>query len=119
MKWNSRTRCTIICVAFTALFSAFSFRLVYLQIIKHEEYSGLAAEKQGSRQTIHAERGAIYVVSRSADGAPVRASGVCANAPSRQAPAAIAPRAMPPCNAFLLVTMLTAARRPSLPVLSG
>ena len=60
MKWNSRTRCALVCIVFTALFSAFSFRLVYLQIIKHEEYSGLAAEKHGFRQPIHAERGAIF-----------------------------------------------------------
>jgi cell division protein FtsI/penicillin-binding protein 2 len=60
MKWNSRTRCAIICIAFAALFSAFSFRLVYLQVIKHEEYSALAADKHGFKQTIHAERGAIY-----------------------------------------------------------
>ena len=59
MKWNIRTRCTLVCVAFIALFSIFSFRLVYLQIIKHEEYAGLAAEKHGYRQPIYAERGAI------------------------------------------------------------
>jgi cell division protein FtsI/penicillin-binding protein 2 len=59
MKWSIRTRCTLMCVAFIALFSVFSFRLVYLQIIKHEEYAGLAAEKHGHRQPIYAERGAI------------------------------------------------------------
>ncbi|MEP6809206.1 MAG: penicillin-binding protein 2 [Chthoniobacterales bacterium] len=59
MKWNSRTRCALICVVFTMLFSLFSFRLVYLQIAKHGEYSRLAAEKHGQKQTIYAERGAI------------------------------------------------------------
>ncbi|MFN2508461.1 MAG: peptidoglycan D,D-transpeptidase FtsI family protein [Chthoniobacterales bacterium] len=59
MKWNSRTRCALICIAFIALFSAFSFRLVYLQILKHDEFSQLAAEKHGYKQTIFAERGAI------------------------------------------------------------
>ena len=59
MKWNSRSRCALVCIAFTAIFSAFSFRLVYLQIIKHDEYSGLAAEKHVYKQTIFAERGAI------------------------------------------------------------
>jgi cell division protein FtsI (penicillin-binding protein 3) len=59
MKWSIRTRCTLMCVAFIALFSVFSFRLVYLQIIKHDEYAGLAAEKHGHRQPIYAERGAI------------------------------------------------------------
>src|SRR5438270_7757272 len=59
MKWNSRIRCELICLAFTALFSAFSFRHVYLQMIKHDEYAGLAAEKHVYKQTIFAERGAI------------------------------------------------------------
>ncbi|HET9418640.1 MAG TPA: penicillin-binding protein 2 [Chthoniobacterales bacterium] len=62
MKWNSRVRCALVGLAFTALFSAFSFRLVYLQIIKHEEYAGLAAEKHGDKQIIRAERGEIFDV---------------------------------------------------------
>ena len=60
MKWNSRIRCALVTLAFTALFSVFSFRLVYLQMIKHEEYAGLAAEKHVYKQPIFAERGAIY-----------------------------------------------------------
>jgi len=59
MKWNSRIRCALVCLAFTALFSAFSFRLVYLQMIKHDEYAGLAAEKHVYKQAIFAERGTI------------------------------------------------------------
>jgi cell division protein FtsI/penicillin-binding protein 2 len=59
MKWNSRTRCALVCLAFTGLFSLFSFRLVYLQMIKHDEYAGLAAEKHVNKQPIFAERGAI------------------------------------------------------------
>ena len=59
MKWSSRIRCALVCLAFTALFSAFSFRLVYLQMIKHDEYAGLAAEKHVRKQSIFAERGAI------------------------------------------------------------
>jgi cell division protein FtsI/penicillin-binding protein 2 len=59
MKWNSRIRCALVCLAFTALFSAFSFRLVYLQMIKHDEYAGLAAEKHVYKQPIFAERGSI------------------------------------------------------------
>jgi cell division protein FtsI (penicillin-binding protein 3) len=60
MKWNSRIRCALVCLAFTALFSAFSFRLVYLQMNKHDEYAGLAAEKHVYKQAIFAERGAIF-----------------------------------------------------------
>ncbi len=59
MRWNSRIRCTCVCLAFTALFSVFSFRLIYLQMVKHDEYAGLAAEKHVYKQSIYAERGAI------------------------------------------------------------
>ncbi len=59
MKWNSRIRCTLVCIVFTMLFSVFSFRLVYLQIVKHDEYAGLAAEQSVNKQAIFAERGAI------------------------------------------------------------
>lgn len=59
MKWNSRIRCALVCLAFTGLFSLFSFRLVYLQMIKHDEYAGLAAEKHVYKQPIFAERGSI------------------------------------------------------------
>ncbi len=60
MKWNSRIRCVVVCLGLTALFSIFSFRLVYIQMIKHDEYAGLAAEKHVHKQTIRAERGAIF-----------------------------------------------------------
>src|SRR6188472_4215724 len=59
MKWNSRIRYALVCLGFTALFSAFSFRLVYLQMIEHDKYAALAAEKHGRKQTIFAERGTI------------------------------------------------------------
>ena len=59
MKWNSRIRCALVGLVFTALFSAFSFRLIYLQMIKHDEYSALAADKHVYKQTIYADRGAI------------------------------------------------------------
>ena len=59
MKWNSRIRCALACLAFTAVFSGFSFRLIYLQMIKHDEYAGLAAEKHVYKQIIYAERGRI------------------------------------------------------------
>src|ERR1700686_294153 len=60
MKWNSRTLCALVCLAFTPLFISFSFRLIYLQMIKHDEYAGLAAEKHVYKQIIYAERGAIF-----------------------------------------------------------
>ncbi len=59
MNPNSRRRCVLVCTAFIGLFSIFSFRLIYLQAIKHDEYAGLAAVKNVYKQTIYAERGTI------------------------------------------------------------
>ena len=59
MNPNSRRRCVLVCAAFIGLFSIFSFRLIYLQAIKHDEYAGLAAVKNVYKQTIYAERGTI------------------------------------------------------------
>ena len=53
-------RCALVCFAFIVLFSVFSFRLVYLQLLKHDEYAGLAAEKHVYKQPIYAERGEIF-----------------------------------------------------------
>jgi cell division protein FtsI (penicillin-binding protein 3) len=73
MRWNSRTRCAIVCLGFVLLFSGFSFRLIYLQMIKHDEYAGLAAEKHVIKQPIFAERGAIFDANNEvlADNVPV------------------------------------------------
>jgi cell division protein FtsI/penicillin-binding protein 2 len=59
MNPNSRNRCVLVCTGFIGLFSIFSFRLIYLQAIKHDEYAGLAAKKNVHQQIIHAERGMI------------------------------------------------------------
>jgi cell division protein FtsI/penicillin-binding protein 2 len=59
MNPNGRIRCVMVCAAFIVLFSIFSFRLIYLQIFKHDEYAGLAAEKHVYKQIIYAERGTI------------------------------------------------------------
>jgi cell division protein FtsI (penicillin-binding protein 3) len=60
MSSNSRSRCALVCATFIALFSIFSFRLIYLQVVKHDEYAELAAEKHGYKQIIYAERGTIF-----------------------------------------------------------
>src|SRR2546421_5526208 len=59
MNPNSRRRCVLVCAAFIGLFSIFSFRLIYLQAIKHDEYAGLAAEKHVYKQIIPSDRGMI------------------------------------------------------------
>ncbi|SRR5581483_203366 len=56
---TARFRCTLVCLGFTALFSVFSCRLIYLQMIKHNEYAALAADKHVYKQPIYAERGEI------------------------------------------------------------
>src|SRR5689334_611841 len=55
-----RFRCTLVCLGFTALFSIFSCRLIYLQMIKHDVYAEMAAEKNVRKQKIYAERGTIF-----------------------------------------------------------
>ncbi len=60
MNWNSRTRCALVCVFFAFLFSIFSYRLIYLQLVMHDYYTRLAADKNVGRNVIPAERGAIY-----------------------------------------------------------
>jgi cell division protein FtsI/penicillin-binding protein 2 len=59
MNPNSHRRCVLVCSVFIVLFSVFSFRLIYLQVIKHDEYSALAAEKHVYKQIIYADRGSI------------------------------------------------------------
>src|SRR5262249_44086071 len=60
MNPNCRNRCVVGCTVFIGRFIIFSYRLIYLQAIKHDEYAGLAAEKHVYRQIIHAERGKIF-----------------------------------------------------------
>src|ERR1700742_3450181 len=59
MRWDSRFRCTLTCFGFIALFSVFSVRLIYIQMIQHEYYADLAAGAHGSKLPIFAERGDI------------------------------------------------------------
>jgi cell division protein FtsI/penicillin-binding protein 2 len=63
-----------VCTGFIGLFSVFSFRLIYLQAIKHDEYAGLAAKKNVNQQIIHAERGTILDANNEvlADNVPVK-----------------------------------------------
>ena len=60
MRWTARTRTGLACAAVALIFTAYSVRLVELQIAKHEEYSQLAAEKHSMRIVLHAKRGLIF-----------------------------------------------------------
>ncbi len=57
---SPRFRCSLVCLGFTALFSIFSGRLIYLQMIKHDMYAEMAAEKHVQKQPIYADRGIIF-----------------------------------------------------------
>src|SRR3954468_5663286 len=47
------------CCALACCFTAFSFRLVHLQVTRHEELAEKAAEAHGTKKIISARRGAI------------------------------------------------------------
>src|SRR5215217_1444472 len=47
------------CCALACCFTLFSFRLVHIQVTKHDEYAALAAKTHGTKQTLYARRGTI------------------------------------------------------------
>src|SRR3954471_19648468 len=47
------------CCALACCFTAFSFRLVHLQVTRHEELAEKALESHGTKKLISARRGAI------------------------------------------------------------
>ncbi|MDQ2866913.1 MAG: penicillin-binding protein 2 [Verrucomicrobiota bacterium] len=59
MNWNGRTRCALVAIGFIALFSVFSIRLIYLQLVMHRVYASKAAETHVRKQPIYADRGLI------------------------------------------------------------
>jgi cell division protein FtsI/penicillin-binding protein 2 len=59
MRWDAQARAVTVCFGMVGLFSAYSFRLIDLQIAKHDEYAALAAEKHVHKQNIYARRGII------------------------------------------------------------
>ena len=59
MNRNEQARAAIVCFALVGVFSLFSVRLIYLQVIQHDVYVALAAEKHVHKQIIYARRGVI------------------------------------------------------------
>jgi cell division protein FtsI/penicillin-binding protein 2 len=59
MNRNEQARAAIICFALVGVFSLFSVRLIYLQVLQHDVYAELAAEKHVHKQVIYARRGVI------------------------------------------------------------
>ena len=62
MRLSSKTRALIVCCGLAAGFTIFSYRLVQVQVAKHDEYRAKADENHGLRQTIYARRGMIQDV---------------------------------------------------------
>jgi len=60
MRWTARTRTGLACAAVALIFTAYSVRLVELQVARHQEYSQMAADKHTMRIVLHARRGLIF-----------------------------------------------------------
>jgi len=74
MKWNPKVRATIACFGLVFIFTIFSFRLVFLQVAKHDQYTALAARKHFSSEILYAPRGVIEDINQEvlAEDVPVR-----------------------------------------------
>lgn len=59
MKLKTRHRALILCLAVGAVFTVFSFRLIDLHVVRHAEYTEIAARKNSIRKEIPARRGII------------------------------------------------------------
>jgi cell division protein FtsI/penicillin-binding protein 2 len=59
MNWNAQARAVTVCFGLVGVFSVYSVRLIDLQIIEHEKFTALAAEKHSHKQIIYARRGII------------------------------------------------------------
>lgn len=62
MNRTVRTRALVVCLMLSGCYTAFSFRLVHLQVTQHGEYAARAAEKHVNRQVIQARRGSVVDV---------------------------------------------------------
>ncbi|MCK9588262.1 MAG: penicillin-binding protein 2 [Terrimicrobiaceae bacterium] len=95
MRWTARTRTGLACAAVALVFTAYSVRLVELQVAKHQEYAQLAAEKHTMRQVIHARRGLIFDRNGELLAANVPVRTVVADGSHVKDPAALAKVAAP------------------------
>lgn len=60
MTRQARSRAFLLCAVAALAFTGFSYRLIHLQVVKHDEFAAMAAEKHTLKQTIHARRGLIF-----------------------------------------------------------
>ncbi len=59
MRWKTRRRAIFVCGLFAFIFTAYSARLIELQVGKHDAYTALAAEKHSIRLIVPSRRGRI------------------------------------------------------------
>jgi cell division protein FtsI (penicillin-binding protein 3)/stage V sporulation protein D (sporulation-specific penicillin-binding protein) len=110
---SAKVRMLIACFGLSIFFTIFSYRLVYLQVVRHDEYTALAAEKHVNRVTSYADRGPILDVHGEvlADNEPIKtviADGSLVNNAEALAGLLAAPLEM---NRGKLEEMLTSGRR--------
>src|ERR1700730_13246062 len=74
MRWNGQARAVTVCIGLVGLFSVYSYRLIDVQIVQHERYTALAAEKHTYKKQIYARRGIIRDANNEplADNVPVK-----------------------------------------------
>src|SRR2546423_13473054 len=74
MSFGPKRRGLVVCILLAGCFTAFSARLIKLQVIDHEKYSMVAAENHGGREPISASRGVISDIKSEilADNEPIR-----------------------------------------------
>jgi len=59
MKGTAKVRMLAACFGLAVFFTIFSYRLIYLQVLKHDEYTALAAEKHVKKTVIYSDRAVI------------------------------------------------------------
>ena len=59
MSGSTHYRAGFVCIMLAVVLSIYSARLVHLQVGKHREYGGLAAEKTAQKKVVAGERGRI------------------------------------------------------------
>ena len=60
MRTTAKSRALCACGLLAVCFTAFSFRIVQVQVTQHQQYAAEATKKQTGTQTIYARRGSIF-----------------------------------------------------------
>src|SRR3984893_5867787 len=90
MRWNAQARAVTVCFGLVGVFSVFSVRLIDLQIVQHEKFTTLAAEKHNHKQIIYARRGIIRDAHNEPLAENITVTTVVTNTPHIRDPGAVA-----------------------------